>query len=81
MDPQQQRTGAPQRGPPQTGDSSPILTVLLFFLAILALVISPSPDLNLFQRLVYVCVRRQSLECFLSLAKYSFLINPVSVLF
>ncbi|KAB5544573.1 hypothetical protein DKX38_012685 [Salix brachista] len=56
MDPQQQRTGAPQRGPPQTGDSSPILTVLLFFLAILALVISPSPDLNLFQRLVYIAI-------------------------
>ncbi|KAF9677139.1 hypothetical protein SADUNF_Sadunf08G0076600 [Salix dunnii] len=41
MDPQQQRTGAPQRGPPQTGDSSPILTVLLFFLAILALIAIP----------------------------------------
>ncbi|KAJ6318052.1 hypothetical protein OIU76_013571 [Salix suchowensis] len=41
MDPQQQRTGAPQRGPPQFGDSSSILTVLLFFLAILALIAIP----------------------------------------
>uniref|UniRef100_A0A6N2NI64 Band 7 domain-containing protein n=1 Tax=Salix viminalis TaxID=40686 RepID=A0A6N2NI64_SALVM len=43
MDPQQQRPGVPQRGPPpQTGDFSPILTVFVSFIAIFALILIPS---------------------------------------
>ncbi|XP_011018588.1 PREDICTED: erlin-1-like isoform X2 [Populus euphratica] len=50
MDPQQQRTGVPQHGPPQTGGFSPILTV--FLLLRLGNLSVASPEL--FQRHVYV---------------------------
>nr|TKS02958.1 hypothetical protein D5086_0000157490 [Populus alba] len=56
MDPQQQRTGAPQHGPPQNGGFSPILTVFLSFLSLFALLISPSPVLNCFS-VMYIQIR------------------------